>query len=75
MSIRNIFFYLFLGFLLGGCTDVSPTNPYDPAAPEELQRRATLYGSIVVLEGESAQPLEGASMTLLGRRTPRTIRG
>ena len=55
-----------LGFC--GCTEVPPTNPYDPAAPVELQRKASLAG--VVRDALTQVALEGAIVQLVGPTDP-----
>lgn len=56
-----------LASLSGGCTEVPATNPYDPEAPIEVQRKASVEG---VVTGEGGAPLLGAVVTLTGPTDP-----
>lgn len=50
--------------LLGACSDVTPTNPYDPAAPATVQRSANLSGRLVLPAGFDADALLTAEVAL-----------
>jgi hypothetical protein len=44
------------------CTDVDPTNPYDPGAPSTVQARATVSGRVLL---ETGEPAAGAAVDLV----------
>lgn len=50
-----------LGLLIA-CTDVNPTNPYDPATPESQQARGRLTGAVVLPTGYTASTFDGATV-------------
>ncbi len=54
--------------VLWGCTDLAPTNPYDPASPVELQRKASIAG--VVTSSATEATLVGAVVSLSGPTDP-----
>jgi hypothetical protein len=43
------------------CTDVDPSNPYDPSAPNTVQARATVTGRVLL---ETGEPAAGAEVGL-----------
>ena len=57
---------VFIGMM--GCVDVPATNPFDPEAPVELQRKVSLEGRVQDLENEA--PITGAIVTLYGPTSP-----
>lgn len=62
MSFLRIFPVCIL-LALAACSDVDPSNPYDPGAPETVQARAVVTGTVEVEEGG---PAVGATVTLQG---------
>jgi hypothetical protein len=50
--------------LLIGCSDVSPTNPYDPVTPRSQQARATVLGTVRLQRYGDAEALLGATLEL-----------
>jgi len=52
---------LLLASLPLACTDIEPSNPYDPGAPSTVQARATLTGRVVL---ESDEPAVGTEIGL-----------
>lgn len=60
---------------LGGCSEVGPTNPFDPATPAAQQAPGAISGSLTLPEGYAASALEAARVTLRALQadaTPRT---
>jgi hypothetical protein len=62
---RNVVFglralVLALVALLMACSQVDPSNPYDPGAPESVQARGTISGVAVLASGEPAREAEVA---------------
>ena len=56
---------LFMLVVLLGCSDVAPTNPYDPETPLAQQARASLTGQLVLPNGYDATlRFDGLSVSL-----------
>ncbi|MCA9543216.1 MAG: carboxypeptidase regulatory-like domain-containing protein, partial [Myxococcales bacterium] len=55
-----------------GCTDLAPTNPYDPQAPEAQQAKGTLDGTLTLPDGVTGAAFEGATVALFALSAPTT---
>ncbi len=64
------FVLLALLFALASCSEVAPTNPYDPATPEAQQAKGTVRGRVALAAPYTADAFEGAVVTLSRASAP-----
>jgi uncharacterized protein YjbI with pentapeptide repeats len=55
---------------LGACSEVAPTNPYDPSTPEAQQAKGLVRGRVVLAAPYTAEVFEGSVVTLSRAATP-----
>ncbi len=59
--------------LLAACSEVSPSNPFDPATPGSQQATGRVVGRLVLPTGFGAQRLQGAQVTLRPQADPASV--
>lgn len=62
--LHPILFVLGLTALLGACTNVDPSNPWDPSTPAAQQAKGRVRGAVALPPGYSPERLAGAGVDL-----------
>ena len=70
--LKKITYIIMVGLIsVMGCTDVAPTNPYDPVTPESQQIKGSVTGSVALGDNDqSLQAFERSNVLLFDLAIP-----